>query len=420
MIKKYFSPLCLVVSSLMLIYVFYRSEIHWKGNQDYYLKYYIISIILILFSIVTFFINQNIKLYLIIILSSIALSLYSIESYFILKKNKLSAQTVKEYEKKTKFEFYKNLKKEDENIVLVVAPKNQINSNNEDLFALSGISNSKTINCNENGYYSINQSDRYGFNNPDGEWEKKEIKYLLVGDSFAYGSCVNRPNDIASILRTLSNKSVLNLGYNGNGPLIEYATLREYLSSNTKNVLWLYYGKNDTADLERELNSEILKKYLRDQNFTQNLKEKQNQIDEKLKSNIKEREKKSIYIKSDFLRLKHVRILIESRYTKPLLQTQFKEILKLTKELSHQNNSNFYFFYLPGYARYKTNYVDNDYQKVKYIVEELAIPFIDIHKEVFEKEKNPLKFFPFEMSGHYNVEGYRKVAEAIYKLTSSK
>ena len=37
---------------------------------------------------------------------------------------------------------YLELKKEDENIVLLVAPKNQINSNNEDLFALSGISNS--------------------------------------------------------------------------------------------------------------------------------------------------------------------------------------------------------------------------------------------------------------------------------------
>ena len=35
----------------------------------------------------------------------------------------------------------------------------------------------------------------------------------------------------------------------------------------------------------------------------------------------------------------------------------------------------------------------------------------------FVKEKNPLKFFPFELDGHYNIEGYKIVAETIYNLT---
>ena len=50
-------------------------------------------------------------------------------------------------------------------------------------------------------------------------------------------------------------------------------------------------------------------------------------------------------------------------------------------------------------------------------LEKLNINFIDIHKEVFEKEKNPKKLFPFEMLAHYNEEGYKKVAETIYKFT---
>ena len=102
----------------------------------------------------------------------------------------------------------------------------------------------------------------------------------------------------------------------------------------------------------------------------------------------------------------------------PQPQPQFKEILKLAKELSTKNNSNFYFVYLTGYHRYKTTYHHKSYNKVKKIIEELNIPFIDIHKEVFEKESNPLKLFPFELSGHYNVEGFRKVAEAIHKFIS--
>ena len=71
------------------------------------------------------------------------------------------------------------------------------------LFPLSGKSNSLTIFCNENGYFSILDSDRYGFNNPDQEWNSNEIEYLIIGD-FAQGACVNRPYDIGSQLRTLS------------------------------------------------------------------------------------------------------------------------------------------------------------------------------------------------------------------------
>ena len=64
------------------------------------------------------------------------------------------------------------------------------------------ISDSKTINCNENGYYSIYKSDRFGFNNPDLEWDKKDIEYLLIGDSFVHGACVNRPYDIGSVFKS--------------------------------------------------------------------------------------------------------------------------------------------------------------------------------------------------------------------------
>ena len=59
----------------------------------------------------------------------------------------------------------------------------------------------------------------------------------------------------------------------------------------------------------------------------------------------------------------------------------------------------------------------NHFNLVKNIVTELNIPFIDIHKEVLEKEENPFKLFPFELSFHYNVEGYKRVSQAIYHLT---
>ena len=38
---------------------------------------------------------------------------------------------------------------------------------------------------------------------------------------------------------------------------------------------------------------------------------------------------------------------------------------------------------------------------------------IDIHLKVFEKEKDPLSLFYYPNS-HYNIAGYKKVAEAIF------
>ena len=71
---------------------------------------------------------------------------------------------------------------------------------------------------------------------------------------------------------------------------------------------------------------------------------------------------------------------------------------------------------MPEYNRYIKTYDNKNYNSVKNTINELKIPFIDIHKEVFEKEQNPLQLFPFELPGHYNLDGYKKVAETIHKF----
>ena len=437
-LKKIFSPTILTISFLLLIYTFYKSEIYWYGeNRNYYKTYYLISSILICLSIITFFINDIIKQYLIISGISVIVSLYLFEGYLTfneqLSKEQLSKeqlyeeQTGKKWDRRSKLDVYKDLKKTNNNITAYIAPENFFNKNSN-ILPLSAISNSETIYCNENGYYSIYQSDRYGFNNPDIEWDQKQIEYLLVGDSFTQGACVNRPNDIGSILRTLSNKNVLNLGMGGNGPLLEYATLKEYINNSVKKIIWIYYP-NDFYNLEYELRNEILQKYL-NKNFNQNIKLKQNEVDILAKKLINNEESKKIKISKkkiiSFLKLDKIRSSLNNYLptdqqpnfkVNKFLINEFTKILNLTKDLINQNNSELYFVYLPEYSHYKMNYDNSDYILVKSIVNELKIPFIDIHKEVFVKEQNPLKLFPFELSGHYNVDGYKKVAETIYKFT---
>lgn len=452
-IRKLFSPGCLAVSLLLLFYTFYKSEVYWSGTKsNYYYIYYIVLTVLLIFSIITFYLNNKIKDYLIVSLISVITSLYIMEGYllfsekkvkeqsqnvFLKKKQLYEKETGNKYDERTKYEIYEDLKKTDKNIQLSIYPITFINEQHK-LYPFSGISNSKTIHCNENGYYSIYESDRYGFNNPDKEWDQNEIEYFLVGNSFAHGACLNRPHDIASVLRILSKKTVLNLGFSSSGPLITYGTLREYLNSNAKKVLWIYNNNNDLQLLEGELTLNIqLKNYLNDLTFTQNLKLSQKEIDNmgitKTENHLnwkKKNEKSIVY----FVKLNKVRSIF-NRYlpktnqpfprvkSKPKTLEEFKKIIKMTRDLTSKKNSQLYFIYLPDYIRYTKEYNDSNYLAnylaVKKIVEELDIPFIDIHSEVFDKEQNPLKLYPFKQFGHYNIEGYKKVSEAIYKLTKN-
>ena len=322
-----------------------------------------------------------------------------------------------EFDKRSKMQIYRDLKKKDDKITLVVTPREYLIEKKNKIIVLSGISNSKTIHCNESGYYSIYESDRYGFNNPDIEWDKINIEYLLVGDSFTHGACVNRPNDMASVLRNLSGKSTLNLGFGGNGPLLQYATLREYLINNVKNILWFYYEENDLSELNSELESDILTRYLEDTNFKQNLILKQNEIDISHKSIIDGKEKEGRFLK--FVKIYKTRNSLSLKQQKQINKyTEFNKILEKANNLALDNGSKFYFIYLPEFNRYRPNYDNKSYEKVKKIVKKLNIPFIDMHKEVFEKERDPLKLFPLGLYGHYNELGYKKVSNTIYKFIS--
>ena len=250
--EKVISFFFLFFSVSMLLYVHYRSAFVWYGEKiDYYKFYYLFSTFLIVVSVLTFFLNKNFRINLFLTLIAVIFSFYVIELYIVLKPNEnikkykkiklYKENTGKKYDERNRYQIYLDMINEGEKVV-VRAPPNYANKlyDNKSIFYLSGISNSKTIYCNENGYFSIYQSDRFGFNNPDDEWESAEIEFLLLGDSFTHGACVNRPDDLSSVIRGLSNKNVINLGYGGNGPLTEYATLKEFFPNNVKKVIYLF------------------------------------------------------------------------------------------------------------------------------------------------------------------------------------
>ena len=127
-IKKIFSPIILFLSLSLFFFTFYKSEFYWDGRRrDYYFFYYLLSLILIFFSIITFFINQKIKEYLIISCISLVISLYLFEGYLNIPNQfpndklyeKLSGN---KWDKRSKLEVYKDLKKENVEITVTTSP----------------------------------------------------------------------------------------------------------------------------------------------------------------------------------------------------------------------------------------------------------------------------------------------------------
>ncbi len=443
-LSKYTPILFIFFSVLFLLYVFYKAEyIHDGSKMHYYKIYYIIGVSFLFFSIVNFFLNKELKIKISIIVLSTIFSLYLIEVFFLVsglgdKNNRADNSAIQiklkknpNFDTRSLVEVYEDMRIKNKNVVLAIYPGSFVKDSGQ-LFPLAGISNKKTILCNESGYYASYQSDRYGFNNPDSEWDKKQVAFFLVGDSFVHGSCVNEKDTISGNLRKrIKLGSVLNLGYGDNGPLSEYATLREYLPlTNAKKVVWVYYEGNDLRNLNSEINNFILGNYLNNKEFTQNLPLRQNDVDVKLKAFLeKEKSREQQFHKTNPL-LRFIKLSFFRRYTTERIFSVpptdideildiFTKIISLSKNFTQKQGAKFYFVYLPDSERYfEANKNTNDYknyEKIIDIVKKLDVPIIDINKELHLTVKDSLAFYPLRMGGHYNELGYRLVAETILK-----
>ena len=297
-------------------------------------------------------------------------------------------------------------------------------TDNGTIYNFGGISNITTIFSNESGYYPIIKTDEHGFNNPRGLYNENAVDIVLSGDSFTEGASVNWNESISAVLREAGFRAI-STGKLGNGPLIKFAALKEYAEPlKPKIVLWVYFA-NDMDELIEEVKSPVLRKYLNKDGFSQNLISRQEEIDSVLinyvqRERVRERKKKIV----DIIKLSKLRNWIHL-VPKPqsALTTIFKDILKQSKQMVSEWGGEMYFVCLPSYYAQTSPVQGNHYslseernrEIVMQTATELDIPIIDIQNEVFRTHPDPLSLFPFRVSGHYNAEGYRLVAEAIRK-----
>ena len=306
-INKFFYIFFIVFFIVLVVY-YLKTKVLILDISPIIITNLTILILNLLFWIWAFFSKNNYKAILLISYFSFIFSVYASElllnkinknakfKYFV-KQNK---EQNKIYDTRSKFEIYKDLKKT-QIISPLYRPFNQlktkqkiiakINNIEKEILILSGVSNRKTIVCNETGEYLIYLSDRYGFNNPDNLWESSSDA-IVLGDSNTLGECVPYGNDISSILRNKNKKSIINLGMGGNGPLLQLATLKEYQPlTNSNKIIWVYYEGNDLLDLYNEKKNKILLNYF-DRNFKQDLYKNQNLIDKEILGLIEQRYKR--------------------------------------------------------------------------------------------------------------------------------
>ena len=289
------------------------------------------------------------------------------------------------------------------------------------LLPLSTISQKVIVMHNETGTFETFASDEHGFHNPRGSWDEKKTDILIVGDSFAMGANVRDGADIRSQLADYGKK-VITIGMNGNGPLFNLAGICEYGKHVKPDiVLWLYYELNDLDDLSKNQECPILRNYL-DENFSQNLFNRQNEIDQEY---IAFYEK---YWKHEETKLKRLKRILFSSITLNNLRNRlalledseqsqlqlYETILRKAKNVATSWGGKLFFVYLPAYYRYFYKKDDQYAQRLQVLatIKKLDIPIIDFH-ETIKKQEDPLDLFPFRVHGHYTERGYNLLASTI-------
>ena len=130
---NFFFKVLVATLFLILVYIFYRSEIDWGGyKRDIYLIYLIGTCLAIFFLIIFKFLNIKIQKYIIIIFISIIFTLYTFEG-------KLTFDEKKTHLNYNLREVYEDLKKTNLNVTVTAPPLNFLTFNELELLSLAVI-----------------------------------------------------------------------------------------------------------------------------------------------------------------------------------------------------------------------------------------------------------------------------------------
>ena len=314
-------------------------------------------------------------------------------------------------------------------------PENAIEVDGREVIPLSpGIAAVLTVFCNESGDWVTYESDEYGFNNPAGVHRAAEVETVVVGDSFVHGWCVPYDQTLVGQLRELDS-TVLGVGLEGSGPLVQLGIVREYVAPLSPSVVvWVFFEGNDLRDFNREISRGLLMRYL-DPNFRQGLREMAPSIDARLREQLsrlrgeeagqteqvrKEREAARRRRESlgGWIRLTELRSRISDlgqarEPDQPYDPQLFERVASRMRDNVAAWGGTLLFAYMPSQRRLRSTGTANPNRAdILGLVEALGIPVIDLYEPLSEHE-DPPSLLPFRVESHLTAEGYELAARAL-------
>ena len=299
---------------------------------------------------------------------------------------------------------------------------------------LSGVPHATTVMCNEAGTYVTYQSDRFGFNGPDEQWDMP-AEVALVGDSFVEGWCVPREHSFGGLIRQVF-PGTINVGYTGHGPLAELGTIREYIAPrHPAHVFWFFYEGNDLRrDLPREMESDILRRYL-EPGFKQQLQLHAMVLREQMRREFDSRLTRSEAEHSTswllgVIKLRSLRALTESALVREVSQSQradhytdLKRILAEAKRSVEEWGGSLHFVFLPDLPLAIGEADPADHDRVLALAADLGLATLDLLPD-FKNHPAPRSLFPYQEGRHlvetrglhYGPEGHRLVAWRVINI----
>jgi len=244
------------------------------------------------------------------------------------------------------------------------------------------------------------------------------VYYFFIGDSFGYGQCVQRKNNIPSIFEKLTKKKFINLSMPANGFLLHFAILSEFEKEIKKNNSKIIFFVNDSdfANTANELKNEILIRYLEEINYSQNVKSNIKKINLMHDDLFKKRFDKFFF--QNFLKLSLLKKLISWKISTPFDEVSIdNENLKKIDKIFYLLRNKF----LDNEIIIIRSPLKNQFANKKYnlqykfllenIVKKYEFEYMNID-ELFLNENNPLDLFS-KYHGHYNLKGYELVSNFI-------
>ena len=425
MFKNRFSQIITFFLFLIITIILFKKFNKYYSQNDF-AKVLILFILLINFFLG--FLIRNFTKISLIFFGYFILTLYSVNGLLLFfdiqntpqkKIEKVLEKENKTFDKRSIIEVVKDERSKDVEIYPHVVPREFLKKNLKKI-PLTPMANTLFVSCNEFGEWKKIKTDKLGLNNYK---FIDRFDILLMGDSFAEGSCVNQSDEPAYLLNQNYNLKTYNIGISGNGPLLSLALAHEIKTlADFHTIVWFIFD-NDFYDLNLEIQSNYLKNYLdndyEDSMYFQNIDSIDNFQKKYIEDNL-ESFKKGFSLKESFFELKAVisrlNKLIQQKnpedtfvFQKAFFEKIFKKLIYIFPE------KRIYVVYLPETTcfTYRALECSKRFEELSRTSNNLS--FLNFYEYLKNNNDEYKKMYALGQDrAHFSPLGYNKLVEFIF------